>query len=48
MYCDRSLKQDEEIEDGETKTFSPECIEKIRTADQIKERVQYLESQVEN
>ena len=48
MYCDRSLKQDEEIEEGEIKYFAPNVQKKIRTVDQIKERVQYLESQVKN
>ena len=48
MYCDRSLKQDEEIEEGETKKLCPNVQKKIRTVDQIKERVQYLESQVKN
>ena len=28
MYCDRSLKQDEEIEEGETKKLCPKCTEK--------------------
>ena len=31
MYCNRSLKQNEEIEDGETKKLCPEYTEKIRT-----------------
>ena len=31
MYCNRSLKQNEEIEDGEAKKLCPEYTEKIRT-----------------